>query len=624
MRALVAKELRSLLAIILFLVCVEIIATVATWWTEFPDMKTLQSELDPAKDNDGLAAVTTFLAVLIAAGLLVRERDDGTLSFLDGLPVSRTRVFASKVLAALTVLTALLFFEIAMGAFYHALSRTSLEKAFPWQITGALFGLHWVLAFTCLGVALALSFLRRWLFLVLGLLAWAFALAKQFRLPHLDLFNPFALTVPSLHEGRWLIPTANLGVQIALGVTGFAVALAGFHAMGDGAHRFARAFARSLWLRLLAGVGTLLIPVVWFALFVRIGRDTAAAKAEWNPAAKNPAVVHESARYSFIHRQSQEREAMALIARADAVHDQVTTFLRAPVLPSPIIVDTTSGLARHNAGQAYWKKVRMLLTGAGEEDAAVLGHETTHVYLDLLSESRLGGHFDSIRFFHEGLASHVEYRQFRTAERLPKFRRVAAVAHAWERMSFEQLANDAELSRKRDRNLAYPFGELFCAAIENAYGEEAFAKIARAFARPDAPKGLTHVELWQDTLQACGYSLETVLAEWFSLLDGLVAGDRAFIDKLPRVKATVEVVEGAIVIHPTFEGRAPGALVCVCRPSADAEEYANDTPARSADGNFRVPRALYERGTFWYQLGWRVKGATLPLLDAWQEVSLRN
>ena len=69
--------------------------------------------------------------------------------------------------------------------------------------------------------------------------------------------------------------------------------------------------------------------------------------------------------------------------------------------------------------------------GAGENDA-VLGHETAHVYLDQLSDYRLAASFDSTRWFHEGLASYVEYRFFRTPEALAKFRRSAAVTHAWD------------------------------------------------------------------------------------------------------------------------------------------------------------------------------------------------
>ena len=619
MRILIAKELRALLPMIWFVVCVELVGLVATFATEFPDLKTLTTQLDPAKGASDLGAGVVIIAVLIATGLLVRERDDGTLGFLDGLPVSRTRLFTGKVLAALLVLTGMIAFEGAIAGWFHLMSRDSLEPAFPWQIMGVYLGVHVVLACTVLGLALALSFLRRWLFLAIALLAWLFVLGKEWRWPHLDLFDPITLTKPVLHEGRWLVSPANLAVQLALGAAGLAAALAGFHALGDGARRLAKALGRSWVLRVFAVVGVLLIPIVWIALLVKVGHDAAAEREDWNPGAADPVLTATTTHYSFLHRQSRKTEAQPLIDRADAVHEQVAHFLRAPS-SGVITVDTTSLLARHNAGQAYWKKVRMLLTDDADENAAVLGHETTHVYLDLLSEFRASQDFSSTRFFHEGLASYVEHRFFRTPERLKELRRAAVVADAWERVPFELLATDEDFGRSRSRDLVYPLGELFCAAIVTAYGDEALPKIVRALGRKDAPKGLEHAELWQDTLQACGFSLEKVLAEWRAALDRRAEEDRAFLAALPRVQATLEVAAGEFIIRPTFTGSEPGSLVCVCRPSGDAAESEYDYPVRKEDGTFRVPRALYDRGTFWYQVGWRVKGATLPLLDVWKEV----
>jgi len=127
-------------------------------------------------------------------------------------------------------------------------------------------------------------------------------------------------------------------------------------------------------------------------------------------------------------------------------------------------------------------------------------------------------------------------------------------------------------------------------------------KIARAFARPDAPKNLEPLELWQDTLQSCGYSLEGVLAEFRRTLDTLAAEDRAFIDGLPRPTATVKRTATEIIIHAD-----PREI--------SAAGYEMDTPPRQPDGTFRLSRSLYGYGTLKYQLGWRVEGTHQPLLD---------
>lgn len=616
MHLIVAKELRALLAIVLLLAALEAIGLGIVLVTEFPDAKPF-SEVFKHDEPMPDPAVVGFFAILIATGLLVRETDEGTLTFLDGLPVSRARIFAGKVLAAMVVLAGYLVVDFAIFIGMHALSRTSLEKSFPWPMVATGFGLHVVLALSCLAVTLALSFLRRWLFLALGLIAWAFVLAKQYRLPHLALFDPFELVRPAIHDGRWVVPMDNLRAQAALIAAGLGVALAGFCFAGDRAPRT----DRTPLGKFLGVLGLLLIPVIWLGLLVRMGTMLVESEAAERLVAPQDAIeTRETAHYSFVFRNSQQREAEALIARADSVHAQVAAFLNA----SPngrITVDTTSGLQRHNAGQAYWKKIRMLLppTQGPEQLAAVLAHETTHVFLDQLSEFRLAPHFASVRSFHEGVASYVEHRFFRGPDELRALRRVAAVAHAWRLLTAEHLVDDDKLSRERDEDLAYPAGELFCAALIQCHGDAAPGKVARAFARRSAPKDLSGAALWRDTLQACGYDLERVLAAWRAELDRLAAEETELIEKLPRLSATVESTEREIVVRPRFTGAAPGAMVCTARPSADAAEYEHDFLTQGSDGVFRVRREQYPGTSFWYRLAWRVEGCELPVFEAWVE-----
>jgi hypothetical protein len=362
--------------------------------------------------------------------------------------------------------------------------------------------------------------------------------------------------------------------------------------------------------------------MVWFAFFLRLAWNSGAGQTEPRPA---DLVAHrETAHYAFIFRRGESADVEKLLARADAVHDRVAAFFGGTPLPQPITVDTTSEIARHNAGQAFWKKIRMDLVTRedADENAAVLGHETAHVYLDQLGNYRLAPAFDSTRFFHEGVASYVEYRFFRTSAELARLRRSAAVAHAWAPVQFADLAKDAEWSRKRDRNLVYPLGEIFCAALVQTCGDAASGQLARAFARPGAPKDLTGVTLWQDTFQACGLSLETVLTAWRTELDRLVVAERAFIESVPRLRATITGTPDHILIAPAFSGKAPGELVCVTRGRGDAAEYEHDYWVPRADGTIRIPRRQFAGPTFWYQLGWRVEEAFLPAYEPWVEAPI--
>ena len=619
MRTLLAKEFQALVPIIVLVVVLALMDDVFILWSDFPDQKPLSTFFETDADEAELSLGTAIIALILALGLLVRESDEGTLSFLDGLPITRARVFAAKVIAALAVLTFSLILEFSTPAVFDVLSRNSLSAPFAWQVFGTGFALNWVVGFTSLGLLLPLSFLRRWLFLVIGVLAWAFVLFGQWRVPHLDLLNPLRLAQPAIQEGRWLVPGAHLAVQVALGLAGFCIALAAFSFTGDRTRRLADRLTQSRAGCALSIVAAIAIPAVWISFFVRLAWQMEAGKSR--PLRRDVIEHHNTRHYAFLYRRGESDEALALAAEADAAHRRVTEFLGASALPQPITVDTTSQLARHNAGQAYWKKIRMQLAGtdAEEKDLAVLGHETAHVYLDQLSDGRLAIVFDSARWFHEGVASYVEHRFFRSPEALARFRRSAAAAHAWEPVNFEDFAKDAQWSRKRDRNLVYPLGELFCAALVETYGDTALGHVTRAFTRADAPKGLQGAALWRDTLQACGFSLDAVVASWRAHLDELVATEHAFIASLPRLSAKVSATRDEIVLTPAFDGKSPGVLVCHTRPRPDAAEYEHDHWPAGADGTIRVPRATLSGGTFWYQLGWRVPAAGLPISELWIE-----
>jgi len=306
------------------------------------------------------------------------------------------------------------------------------------------------------------------------------------------------------------------------------------------------------------------------------------------------------------------------------VESRVRQFLSAQ--PIPWIVADLTGSARHTAGVAHWKQVQIDLAATRadvDELTAVFGHETTHVYIEHESQDRIADDFNATRFFHEGLATSVEYHLFRRAEQLARLRRGAATMHARREVDFEELIDGRALARKRDTDLVYPLGEVFVAALVKRYGEAEAGQVVRAFARPGAPKDLKGVELWRDILHACGGNLSEVEDLFFAELDQAVAEHHNFIDSLPRLRGAVEQEAGYIVVHANYEGRAPGAILCRFRPRADTPERLYEYAPPQAPGVFRVEHAAYPERSFWYQLGWRVPSASQPIYEPWVETVLR-
>ena len=197
-----------------------------------------------------------------------------------------------------------------------------------------------------------------------------------------------------------------------------------------------------------------------------------------------------------------------------------------------ITVDLSSPLASHNAGQAYWKKIRMALpakTGKGKqreaETFAILGHEVAHVFIDQLTKGRLEASFNSARWFHEGLASYIEFRFFREEGADENYRRWVGIASGWGEVHFSEMVNNAEFSQRRDLNLAYPAGYLWADSLVRVYGDDAPAKLLAAIGRDGGPEKLDGMALWRDGCLASDFDLERIRSDFRKLTYIPMIGD---------------------------------------------------------------------------------------------------
>ncbi|MDG2125354.1 MAG: ABC transporter permease subunit, partial [Verrucomicrobiales bacterium] len=101
MTGLMWKEFMALRAFFGLVVGLFFFFVLLTLATEFPDEQTLEIMWESPAE---IASVFGVIALIVSMGLLVREREEGTLGFLDALPVTRVRVFWAKWLVALGIL----------------------------------------------------------------------------------------------------------------------------------------------------------------------------------------------------------------------------------------------------------------------------------------------------------------------------------------------------------------------------------------------------------------------------------------------------------------------------------------------------------------------------------------
>jgi hypothetical protein len=470
---------------------------------------------------------------------------------------------------------------------------------------------------------LALSFFRRFSLLVFGVLVCGYQLLHELQAPLIPLLNIFSLNDPVFQGRHWLLPTTKLAVQMGAGVICLATAFFGFQVMGDTARRFTQRALRRRGV-LVGGLATLVTVVVWVGLLIYWARqsdderDRVVKYEAWRTSRAR------TARYGFLYPENEARLVSQLLDRADAIEGRVRQFLRAG--PIPLIMADLTGSSPHTAGLAHWKQVQIDLTTAAsgiDELAAVFAHETTHVYIDHESKDRIAEDFNATRFFHEGLATYVEYHLFRRPDQLARLRRVAATMHARHEVTFEELIDGEALTRKRDPDLVYPLGELFVAALIKRYGEASVGQVVSAFARPGAPAGLHGAELWRDVFQAWGGNLSEVEDSFFAGLHQAAAEHRSYIDSLPRLRGAVQREAGYIVVRASYQGRQSGTIVCRFRPNATTPERFYDYVSDEAGGVFRIRSGRFPDRSFWYQLGWIAPGASQAIYEPWVEISLR-
>jgi ABC-type transport system involved in multi-copper enzyme maturation permease subunit len=628
MASLWRKELWAMLPFLSLVIFISLLNVFDECLSHQPDLRPLASSAEGYVTLSAESSYMLFILVFATGTwLLVRDHDEGSLEFLDSLPLTRTQVFVAKFLAAELVLWLVPATNVVIAAVLHALSRTSLDPSFHLDILLMSMLLYMCQITVFLALAMALSFLRRFAWVVACLLFWTYILLRDIA-PSVSVLNLFALTTPQFEGQRWIWPTELLKFQLPL-----AAALLGFAYLMfvGGGDRLLKAYDTMSKTRVGGAVligGGMLASVLCLSIMVWIVEtDPTPSRYDQPPAAY---VSWSTARartrhYSFVFPTNLGDRARGLIDRADDVHDAVQAFLQADPVAGQISVDMTSHIARH-AGQAYWKRIRLDLQAHDEPDKlrAVLGHETTHVLADRVSNSRLTDAFNSIRFFHEGLASYVEHRLFGNDATIATLRSVAATMRHRRLVEFDELVDDDGFRRKHDTNLVYPLGEVFVATLVDRHGDGAPAALLRSFGRKEAPERLAGIELWQDTFQAAGFNLDETIDGFYARLDSLLDEHRAFLDSLPRPRGAVRFQGERVGIEVV--GDVPAGWEATCRFRQDADDADHQYFSGDADNShtFWVHRDDLPGPTFWYQVGLRETSGERVVFEPWLQVRSRR
>jgi hypothetical protein len=498
--------------------------------------------------SDEGAAVFWVLAFAIGTGLTTREQDDRTLAFLDGLPVTRSRVFLIKcgVTIALVMLAPLIRFLVVL--LEHLLSRGSLDYAVHPLLLLQLLGLQ--LLVICHGVALgaALGRLRSLTWLTIGGAATVLAYATELY-PRAAVLNPLSLTAAPLSSAGLTIDGQALWLQVAIATGAFAIAWHGFLRAGRPRSFFAS--PRPVVGALISAATVVVIGVgfvLWAGDDLEESVAVKTARDDQPRFAPSPPAQTTTRHYEISYPAHEASRALELARRADDIFERVHALLGATP-GAPISVDT-SGSGRNTLGTAFFGRIRMQLD---DNAVIVLAHETAHVVARRAAGNTAATRWQQTDVLDEGLATWVEYHFAAEAARADGLFVLAAL-HARRELLGEELFDSQRLGALRDENLKYPAGEALISAVVRLYGAQALPRLLQAFADERVPSDLRGEPLWQATFQLAEMDLGAVIDEFYREVTAYARTNSAAIAALPRVRVRLVTSGDRIGVQPLLEG----------------------------------------------------------------------
>lgn len=517
--------------------------------------------------------MTLLLSFAMGSGLLARELEDGTLAFLDGLPVRRSEIFLSKLMAAGACLFAYAMATPVLGWALHAWLRHSVDEPVAAASVAWLALRYLLLLAAGLALGLLFGFLRYLAWALFAIGAAAVMLLRSAWPRAGTALDPTQLIADGWATQGWggdTVWTVTVLTLFCLAAAWLLFAAAG----GAGMLRLARLAQQRGFVFAMIAAGLVALLVVIYQAQDRDrggeGQDSegsvAAAPAATRADGKARKFVTQH--YSFnipAGRTIDERE----LRQADAAFATAAGALSIEIEKAPLIDVDLAGSIRHTAGLASHNRVRITLEPGWQN---TLVHETVHVMASWLAGGERGRGLDRMSLFNEGLAHWAE-PAYRKDAALRK-RGQLAVATMFRRhlLNQDELLDDRSLQRKIDWRLQYPLGAGLVDALVQRYGEDAPRLVLAVLAQADFPPGLEGEELYRSAFQRAGFDLNLVLNDYALLLKRWSTAFAPLIDGMPRPRGIL-VREGSRVgiavqlDRPLAQGQR---LVVQFRPRADS------------------------------------------------------
>lgn len=612
------KELRSLRPFLFVILALLIMDTVDAFLSPFEAVRFSERFSQLA---DELSMLQILLGFALGSNLLVREIDDGTLNFLDSLPLSRSAIFWAKIQAAMLVLLILPVGLLLLNGALHLATRESLDYALQPLLFLTFLCLSVLVTAASLSAGMLLGFVRYLSWLLLAVFTTCILLLEDSAPALSAALNTADLLTPRFTGTAWRLPWPTIWTQLGLTLAFGACAYILFQSAGQVLVRIQR-LHRARRVLLVPVVALMLIGTLAgiIALFERNKREhggpasKAADAVEFTPIAAGQATT---LHYSFSYPALSGARVSPLIASADQTFTQVAARLMIDG-GAPIDVDL-SGTEPNHDGTAYFNRIRMHVRGAGA--TATLAHETAHVFAMRLAGGERARQLDGMTVFNEGLAEWVESTFSSQGRVSQRHELAAAIVSARRLVTPRQLTDHEAFASAVDQNLKYPLGAIFVDRFVSRYGPAAPKTLLLTLAKEDFPRDLSGFLLWQTAFQLAGFDLDLVLDDYARYLRQLEPKFAREIAALPRARGSLVEQGKGYAVALRFDLPLPGNAYPVVRfrpgKSGSSSQYLDGFSTLSPEGkaSARVPKSMITRGEICFQPG--VMYAGIYVYEPW-------
>jgi len=627
MMRLIQKELKQLLPFAFLWLCLVVLVYGAELATiridETSYLAWCKSYCDVGTDTD-LVLFTILLYMIAAYSLFPREFDESTVDFLRSLPIGRTRLFFSKVLAAWMLLCGLLILDrVLQGAILASNNQTITGKSY-WMNDLRFLARDSLFALVVVSHGVFLSWFR-----TVGLVLYCVYLIGLILLEQVKgvsgIYSIFGF-FDNEYDGQnlvidWQVVAFHVFVALLLLVVSFFMwSRTDSRPRTPGSGRLAKALPVVLSI-----FGFIFVTGWMLSTLLMVSQESA------NSDISQLRTEH----YEFSYRDANEGAMQKLSRFVEDDYEALKALLVAE--NDPIIQADMTSDSQHALGLATWKKIRMVLASENEVDPLyrrVLSHETAHVFQSVESDRALTKVANSTGFFIEGMAQYTSFNIVPDSAARDSNWLISSVAWDRHNIRFEELANRNAFESLYDPELLYGIGDIWVAAMATTCGYTSVGDFLRAVGRENAPPNIQGVAFWRNTLQHIDCELEAVNTQWRKEMRALVS-DRSvgafpyFEDVVVSWAAEGDLINIKAQLRPGESGMLPEYYYIRVKSEAKLANSVSpvlrgklNRDGAEASVEFAVSSRLIDGERFRYQMGFTPLPDSRHYFDKWRSGAL--